>query len=209
MGAGSRRYDGSVMDKQADRVAGRGISGGGVALASCVLLLCSTRPVNAQVAPDPLPPKPQTQTSQVQGPDEYLDTREGPIELSQLGIQVRDDRAKLKDGRAVRGVAVVDVSPNGAGTKAFEAHRTSRYIMGGALIVTAAALFFPPLIVPVLILACSGVGQSFDLIIGVDGNRVCNTFELVQAVQDTQAGDMVYLAVVREGRRIQIAVRVN
>jgi S1-C subfamily serine protease len=83
--------------------------------------------------------------------------------------------------------------------------------MTGVLIGTgaAAAVFFPPAIIAVALLANSRVGQSFDLIIGVDGIRVRNTFELVQAVADARPGDTVYLAMVREGRRIQVAVPVH
>jgi S1-C subfamily serine protease len=70
----------------------------------------------------------------------------------------------------------------------------------------AATAVFPPAIFAVVILANSRLGESYDLIIGVDGNRVKNTLELVQAVQDTEPGDRIYLAIVRKGRRLQIAV---
>jgi S1-C subfamily serine protease len=199
------------MDKQAHCVFRRALRAAAAALALCVVSLYSAGPVRAQSAVDPVPPDPPAQPSQLQGPNEYLDTREAPMELSQLGIQVRDDGAKLKDGREVRGVAVVDVSRKGAGGGAFAAHQTSRYVMTGVLIGTgaAAAVFFPPAIIAVALLANSRIGQSFDLIIGVDGIRVRNTFELVQAVADVRPGDTVYLAMVREGRRIQVAVPVQ
>jgi hypothetical protein len=196
------------MDNQAHCVFRRALRAAAAALALCVV---SAGQVRAQAGVDPVPPDPQAQPSQLQGPNEYLDTRDAPMELSQLGIQVRDDGAKLKDGREVRGVAVVDVSRKDAGSGAFAAHQTSRYVMTGVLIGTgaAAAVFFPPAIIAVALLANSRIGQSYDLIIGVDGIRVRNTFELVQAVADVRPGDTVYLAMVREGRRIQVAVPVH
>jgi hypothetical protein len=60
---------------------------------------------------------------QLQGLNDYLDTRAGPIEIPLLGIAVRDDRTKLEDGREVQGVAVVDVSRTGAAADSLESHR--------------------------------------------------------------------------------------
>jgi S1-C subfamily serine protease len=198
------------MDKQAHRIF-RPAAAAVAVLTLVVLTVASAGQVDAQIRVDPVPPDPQTQSSQIQGPNEYLDTRDAPVEVSQLGIEVRDDNAKLQDGREVRGVAVVDVARDAAGAAAFASHRTSRYVLTGALIGTgaAAAVFFPPAILVVAMLANSRVGQSFDLIIGVDGVRVRNTFEFVQAIGDVRTGDTLYLALVRDGRRVQIAVPVR
>jgi len=51
-----------------------------------------------------------------------------------------------------------------------------------------------------------GLDKSWDLIVGVDGYRVKNIFELMQALQDVKSGDTVYLAIVRKGRRMLIVL---
>ena len=69
---------------------------------------------------------------------------------------------------------------------------------------------FPPALFPVLMLANAlSFAESHNLIIAVDGNRVRNVPDLVEAVQDTQKGDAVYLTIVRKGERKQIVVHVQ
>ncbi len=51
-----------------------------------------------------------------------------------------------------------------------------------------------------------GIDKSWDVIVGVDGYRVKNVFQLMQALQDVQSGDRVYLAIVRKGRRMLIVL---
>jgi S1-C subfamily serine protease len=58
----------------------------------------------------------------------------------------------------------------------------------------------------VAVVDVSGLGKSWDLIVGVDGYRVKNAFDLMQALQEAQPGDKVYLAIVRKGRRMQIVL---
>jgi hypothetical protein len=138
-----------------------------VTLAYCILLSCSAGYVSAsQTAVDPAGTDPGTAT-QLQGPNDYLDTCAGPLEIPSLGIAVRDDRAKLEHGREVQG-AVVNVSRTSAAADALESHRAFRYIKTGMLIGTVAATaVFPPAIFAVVILANSRIGESYDLIIGL------------------------------------------
>jgi hypothetical protein len=51
-----------------------------------------------------------------------------------------------------------------------------------------------------------GLDKCWDLIVGVDGYRVKNIFELMQALRDVQSGDRVYLTIVRKGRRMLIVL---
>jgi S1-C subfamily serine protease len=51
-----------------------------------------------------------------------------------------------------------------------------------------------------------GLDKSWDLIVGVDGYRVKNIFELMHELQDIQSGDRVYLAIVRKGQRMLIVL---
>ncbi len=88
--------------------------------------------------------------------------------------------------------------------------RASRFVMTGLLpgAGAAAVFLFPPAIMAIPWVMNSGIGPSYDVIIGVDGNRVRNTFELLRAVQDAQGGGVFYLTVVRKRRRIQMRVSV-
>ena len=46
------------------------------------------------------------------------------------------------------------------------------------------------------------VGESYDLIIAVDGWRVTNFFDFEERMRNIQPGELVYLSVVRNGKRI-------
>lgn len=179
------------------------------ALALCALLLCSGPPILAsQTAIDPIGSDPGAEALPLEGPNEYLGTE--PLEIVALGIVVRDGKTKLDDGHPVNGVAVIDVFPTGPSRDALRSHRTARYVMTGLLIGAGAAamVFFPPAIMAIPLVINAGVEQSYDVIIGVDGNRVRNTFELFQAVQNAQPGDVFYLTVVRKARRMQVTVSI-
>jgi S1-C subfamily serine protease len=70
----------------------------------------------------------------------------------------------------------------------------------------AAALVFPPAIVALTIIDQTHVGESYDLIIGVDGTRVSDLMEFEDRTRTLRPGDIVYLNVVRSGVRRQIPV---
>lgn len=177
------------------------------ALALCALLLFPGPTISAsQTAIDPIGSDPGTGGMPLQGPNDYINT--APFQVLALGILVRDGETKLDDGRLVSGVAVIDVIPTGPSHGALDSHRTSRYLTTGLLLGAGAAavVFFPPAIMAIPLVMNSGIGQPHDVIIGVDGNRVRNTFELLEAVQGAQAGDVFYLMVVRKGQRMQIRI---
>ena len=50
------------------------------------------------------------------------------------------------------------------------------------------------------------VGESYDMIIGVDGSRVTNFADFEERMRNVQPGELVYFSVVRNGKRIQIPV---
>ena len=126
-----------------------------------------------------------------------------------LGL-LRNGSAKLADGRQISGVKVVEVLASGPATKALDSHKMGRFILDGALFVTAAAsvVFFPPALIGVLMLAHSHVGESYDLVIAVDGYRVRNALDLVLPLRQAQSGDVVYM-VVRNGHRHQVSIQVR
>ena len=76
--------------------------------------------------------------------------------------------------------------------------------------VRGAAVVFPPAVMAVAMLASQrDHAESCDLIIAVDGTRVRNTVDLVDALQDIRTGDAVYLTIVRQGQRKQVVVHVR
>ena len=52
------------------------------------------------------------------------------------------------------------------------------------------------------------LGESYDLIIGVDGSRVTNFLEFADRLGDVQPGEIVYLSVLRNGGLVQVPVQV-
>ena len=52
------------------------------------------------------------------------------------------------------------------------------------------------------------LGESYDLIIAVDGWRVMNFLEFEDRMHDLQPGEIVYLSVVHDGKRQQVPVQV-
>jgi S1-C subfamily serine protease len=72
----------------------------------------------------------------------------------------------------------------------------------------AASLFFPPAIMAVALVDGSRVGESYDMIIAVDSVRVTNFLDFNDRMRQVQPGDIIYLTVVRNGKRIQVQVKV-
>jgi S1-C subfamily serine protease len=185
------------------------------AVGFALALLLPMRAMGQQVAPPAvataIPPEGSADISGLQGLNEYLDTSAGPVEVSQLGILVRDGYATVDDGQKIAGVMVVDVAAKGAAAEALGSHEASHMLVGGALLgaAVASAVLFPPAMIGVLMLANSHVGMSYDLVVGVDGHRVRNTMELMESVGEAHPGDTIYLAIVRRGRRCQIPVHLQ
>jgi S1-C subfamily serine protease len=134
--------------------------------------------------------------------------RAGPVEVPQLGLLVYDAKATLESGQEIAGAAVADVVPAGAAARAgiqstSPSNVTVAVVVGASV---AAAVFFPPAVIGIALLAHMEAVKAHELIIAVDGNRVKNTLELMQAVANLKAGDVAYLAMVNKGHRLQIPV---
>ena len=132
---------------------------------------------------------------------------EGDI-TSPLGMEVREDRRRVKGGGEAEGLLIVDVF---AGSPAAHAglhpyHRAMRDALETAAV--AGALFCPPVVLLVPVFDQVHVGESYDLIVGVDGSRVTNFLDFEERMRDVQAGEIVYLSVIRNGERKQIPVPV-
>jgi len=127
---------------------------------------------------------------------------------SPIGLELREARRTLKSGAEADGLLVIGVI-SGSPAAAAGLHAYSRGIhnaLTGAMIV--AGLIFPPAILGVPLLDYTQIGESYDMIIGVDGARVTNFLDFEDQMRDLRPGEIVYLSVVRDGRRLQFRVDV-
>lgn len=123
-----------------------------------------------------------------------------------LGISVQSETVGLEYGRAVNGVEILTVIPGSpAGIAGLQgsspgALRTTVLFVG----MVAGAVFFPPAILAVM--ALSKIAEPHDTIIAVDGERTRDVTEFEEAIEKANAGEVVYLTVVKSRRREQIRV---
>jgi hypothetical protein len=133
---------------------------------------------------------------------------EGEDAISPLGLRLRTDRRKLKSGETATGLLVVDVTSGGpaarAGVKPYR--HSARSAIEAASV--AGAFFFPPAMMLLPVLESTQVGDSYDMIVGVDGFRVTSPLDFEDCMRDLQPGEIVYLSLVRNGTRVQLPVPV-
>jgi PDZ domain len=132
---------------------------------------------------------------------------EGDI-TSPLGFEVREDKRQLKSGAEAQGLLIVDVFAGSPAARAglHSYHRTMRDALETAAV--AGAMFCPPVVLLVPVFDQVRLGESYDLIIGVDGSRVTNFLDFEERLRDVRAGEIVYFSIVRNGKRMQIPVPV-
>jgi hypothetical protein len=147
--------------------------------------------------------QPNEAERQSQDLQEFLEEGEN---RSPLGIVMRESQRRLDDGGDVDGLLIVNVRPGSpaarAGLLGYSA--AGRDVLEGAAI--AAALFFPPAILAVAVLDDRHVGESYDMIIGVDGRRVANFIDFEDHMRNLEPGEIVYLSILRNNKRIQVPV---
>ncbi len=76
------------------------------------------------------------------------------------------------------------------------------------VVAVAAALVFPPAVIVAPLADQVSIGDTYDLIIGVDGTRVTNFLDFEDRIREVQPGEIVYLNIVRNGTRMQVPVNV-
>jgi len=130
------------------------------------------------------------------------------VDDSPLGIELREDCSKLQSHERVCGLAVLEVRNGSPAAKAGIRRYTAitHDVLDGASV--AAALVFPPAIVAVAVIDQSGIGESFDLVIGVDGRRIRHILDFQDLTANIRPGDTVYLTIVRAGKRLQVPVQI-
>ena len=119
---------------------------------------------------------------------------------------MNNGEGKLKGGYLVMGIEILSVTPGGPAAVA--GLRGRRLGLQTALTVglVAGALFFPPAMFGVVVLQASGIGDSHELIIAVDGQRTRDVIDFDKAIEKAEGGEVVYLTVIRAGLREQIRV---
>lgn len=128
-----------------------------------------------------------------------------------FGMQLREARRTLKSGEEADGLLITTVEKGGPAATA-GLHSYSHVVhdaltgvaMAGALLPFGQAAI---LLIPVL--DVMQVGESYDMIIGVDGSRVTNFLDFQDRMRDLQPGEIVYLSVVRNGKRLQVTLPVT
>jgi PDZ domain len=127
---------------------------------------------------------------------------------SPIGLELREDTRTLKTGERADGLLILKVrsgSPAAqAGLKSYSS-RTKTLLEAATV---AGAMVFPPAILAIVAIDQTNIGESYDMIIGVDGRRVTNFLDFEDQMRGLKPGDILYLSVVRNGRRLQIRVHV-
>lgn len=128
------------------------------------------------------------------------------VNTSPLGVELQEGARRLKSGREVDGLLVVALEPGSpaerAGVQA--GHRAAHDVLEGAAV--AASLVFPPAVLAVPVIETMQFGENYDLIIGIDGNRVTNFMDFQDKLRDALPGETVYLNILRAGKRLQVPV---
>lgn len=135
-------------------------------------------------------------------------TEEEEDDISSLGMVLRESHRGVDGNGEVAGLLVLEVMPGTpaayAGLKGLRSGINSA-LAGAAF---AASLFFPPAMLAAAVVSGTRVGESYDLIIGLDSERITNYLDFSERMREVRAGELVYLSVSRNGKRTQIPVRV-
>jgi S1-C subfamily serine protease len=143
------------------------------------------------------------------GSADYVRSRPGfgdAYEAPLMGMEVNSGWGELKSGQRLSGVEIHKVRPGGPSAAAGIRGRRVAVRTALTVVLTAGALFFPPAIMGAIALQRSGLGESHDLIIAVDGQRTRNLNDFRRAIGEAEAGQIVYLTVLSEGERNQVRV---
>ncbi len=129
-------------------------------------------------------------------------------DTSSLGMVLREAHRGVGGNGEVAGLLIVEVIP---GTPAaYAGLRGLRSGINSALssAAFAASLFFAPAMLAAAVVSGTRVGESYDLIIGIDSERITNYLDFSERMRQARTGELVYLSVSRNGKRTQVPIRV-
>jgi len=126
-------------------------------------------------------------------------------DVDRLGIEVADTIDRF-EGHDVFGVEVLNVRLSSPGAHAGLRSRKAAVSMVLKTITLVGTLAFVPTRFIYDWVSETGAGDWHDLIIGVDGERVQSVSELENALGQVKEGDIVYLTLLRSGKRVQVPV---
>lgn len=131
-------------------------------------------------------------------------------ETSPIGFEVRETRCRLKTGEELSGLLILKVEKDSAAAKAgLLAYQAAKHRVLQALAIGAAMAFPPSALVTLpAIDYYSEAGETYDMIVGVDGTRVARFIDFEERMRNIRPGELVYLSLVRNGVRIQIPVAI-
>jgi S1-C subfamily serine protease len=163
----------------------------------------SLRPsASSQVAPYQM--EQNTSAPEPQGLKEYMDANE---QISVLGIDLRVETRKAE--KEIQGLLVVNIASGtpGAAAGLHPYRQPVRDLLNGVGML--ATMAFPPAVVVVPIVESVPLGEAYDLIIGVDGSRVTNFLDFYDCMRNVQPGEIIYLNILRNGRRVQVPMQIT
>jgi len=126
-----------------------------------------------------------------------------------FGMQLREAKRTLKSGEEADGLLITVVekgSPAAAAGLHPYNHNVHDALAAAAMVGAVFSGGLAVVIIPAL--DYMQVGESYDLIIGVDGSRVTNFLDFQDRMRDLQPGEVIYLSVVRNGKRLQVTMPV-
>jgi S1-C subfamily serine protease len=152
---------------------------------------------------EPTPPAELRQ--EMQDLHDFMEDSDG---TSSLGMVLHEDHRAIDGNGEVAGLLIVEVMPGTAAAMA--GLRGLHAGIANALtgIAFAASLFFPPASLAAAAVSGSRIGESYDMIVGVDSERVTNFLQFSDRMHFARPGEIVYLSISRNGRRIQVPVTV-
>ncbi len=127
-----------------------------------------------------------------------------------FGMQLREAKRTLKSGEDADGLLITAVakgSPAAAAGLHPYSHGVHDAIAAAAMVGAVFSGGLSVIVIPAI--DYMQVGESYDMIIGVDGSRVTNFLDFQDRMRDLQPGEIVYLSVVRDGKRLQVTMPVT